>query len=224
MRRGAVVRSEHLHRLTASGWDALMAHGVRTLVDLRNRAERERNRQAPPDGLATVEVGLEEGLDQELAGWMSSGLMSTPLYYKPFLRRWPERCASAVAAVARAGPGGVLVHCGKGCDRTGLVTLLLLAICEVSPDDIADDYELTVPRLQTHRAASLGAVDDMEPILAVLAREGCRALRGAILDLPAEVDVLACLREGGLMESDVVAIRQRLLGPDCGEPQDLVTS
>ena len=35
-RPGAVIRSESLQRLTPRGWESLVDHGVRTLVDLRN--------------------------------------------------------------------------------------------------------------------------------------------------------------------------------------------
>jgi protein-tyrosine phosphatase len=53
------------------------------------------------------------------------GLDGTPLYYRPFLEEKAERCAAAVAALADARTGGVLVHCGIGRDRAGLVALLL---------------------------------------------------------------------------------------------------
>jgi hypothetical protein len=45
----------------------------------------------------------------------------TPLYYRPFLEQKVDRCVAAVRAVAQASPGGVVIHCGIGRDRTGLV-------------------------------------------------------------------------------------------------------
>jgi len=35
-RRRAVIRADGLDRLTARGWSALVAYGVRTVIDLRN--------------------------------------------------------------------------------------------------------------------------------------------------------------------------------------------
>jgi hypothetical protein len=70
------------------------------------------------------------------------------------LEQKPERCAAAVAAVADARPGGVLVHCTIGRDHAGLVTLLLLPLASVAPADIADDWELSNPRLEPLRAGS----------------------------------------------------------------------
>jgi hypothetical protein len=36
-----IVRSDSVDRLTARGWSALLDHGVRTIIDLRNDYERQ---------------------------------------------------------------------------------------------------------------------------------------------------------------------------------------
>ena len=116
--------------LTPAGWAALRGH---TIVDLRNDDERQGPAAPGAAGLAVVHVPLDDLADS--AFWRrvwDEGLDGTPLYYRPFLERKPERCAAAVAAVADARPGGVLVHCTVGRDRAGLVTLLLLALAGVA--------------------------------------------------------------------------------------------
>jgi len=209
--RNAVLRSDHLHLLTPAGWSAVESHGIRTVIDLRSSWEAHADPQRPPAGITTVAVPLEDGLaeDPEFADWTSSGLLATPLYYRSFLRRWPDRCA----AVGGAGPGGVVVHCAKGCDRTGMVVMFMLAICGVGPEDIVADYELTVQRLQTPLARRLGRKDDTNAIREVLQRNGCPSLRSALLDILTKVDVLARLRDGGLTNADVDGVRRRLLNP-----------
>lgn len=68
--RRAITRADNLDRLTAEGWDALLDHGVRTVVDLRNieeykpllpspatsnwSASRWTNSPAPPGGGPTA--------------------------------------------------------------------------------------------------------------------------------------------------------------------------
>jgi len=42
--------------------------------------------------------------------------------------------------LADAEPGGIVVHCLAGKDRTGLVTALALRLAGVSRESIADDY------------------------------------------------------------------------------------
>ncbi|MEX2372909.1 MAG: tyrosine-protein phosphatase [Dehalococcoidia bacterium] len=42
-------------------------------------------------------------------------------------------------AVAEAPPGGVLIHCAAGKDRTGVLVGLLLQLAGVEPEAIAED-------------------------------------------------------------------------------------
>src|SRR5688500_13118153 len=64
-RRGAVVRADALDGLTAAGWAALVDHGVRTVVDLRNDDERGADAAARPPGLHTVHIALDASEDRE---------------------------------------------------------------------------------------------------------------------------------------------------------------
>src|SRR3954464_11870768 len=52
-RRGAVARADALDRLTARGWTALVEHGVRTVVDLRNDSEIGSDTAARPGVVTT---------------------------------------------------------------------------------------------------------------------------------------------------------------------------
>ena len=221
-RWGAVVRAATLDGLTAAGWSGLHAHGIRTIVDLRNDAERDaRSGPSVPD-VTTAHVPLDDAADTEV--WRhcwDNELDGSPLYYRPFLERKPDRCAAAVAAIARAEPGGVVFHCGAGRDRTGLVTLLLLALVGVAPEDIVADYELSNLRLPPFWAAR-GEEDQNPRIADILARKGTTA-SALLLDILASLDVEAHLRSGGLGDGDLAAVRARLVGPPAAvgrsEPQ-----
>ena len=142
----AVVRSDTPARLTAAGWSALYAHGIRTIISLRTygMAEDEFNITPPHSDLVTVQVAIEDITDREFVQqWVNTNFWGTPLYYRDALQRWPERHAAAISAIARAQPGGVLFHCIRGHDRTGIIALLLLALVGVTPDEIIADYELS---------------------------------------------------------------------------------
>ncbi len=207
---GAVVRADHLDNLTPAGWAALEAHGIRTIIDLRNDEERPADVVPRAAGITTVQVPLDDSADTEL--WThiwDNGLDGSPLYYRLFLERKPTRCAAAVAAVAGAAPGGVVVHCGAGRDRTGLVTLLLLALAGVRADDIAADYDLSTERLRAFWAARGEA--DQGPEIEMLLRRANTTARALLLDLLASLDIDAYLRSAGLSEDDRTALRARLV-------------
>ena len=49
-------------------------------------------------------------------------------------------------------PGGVLFHCSAGKDRTGTLSAILLALAEVSEEEIVRDYLLSRECLQNRLA------------------------------------------------------------------------
>ncbi|WP_354641297.1 tyrosine-protein phosphatase [Kitasatospora camelliae] len=201
-RRGAVVRADNLDRLTAEGWAALAAHGIRTVVDLRND-EEYRPLLPLPEGVELVRVPLDA-----LAGpdWWArfGGLDGTPLAFRPYLDHCREAVAAVVAAVGRARPGGVVVHCGAGRDRTGLATLVLLALAGVEHTAIAADYQLSTANLQP-LWGMLGRPDETELIEKILRDAGTTA-EDVLLQVLTEFDP-----EGYLPPADATAVRTRLL-------------
>jgi protein tyrosine/serine phosphatase len=216
IRRGAIVRSDAASRLTAAGWAAAQAHGIRTVVDLRDPSEYEHEAPPRPADLTTIQLPLEDLSDAEF--WQRwRPLCCTPLYYRPFLERFPRQITPVIAAIADAEPGGVLVHCGAGRDRTGLVMLVLLALVNVPPADIAADHALSADRLRI-RSERLGRTDED-----IVAQEQLR--RASTSAEEAIAATLACfnaeqyLLAAGLGDDQIGAIWARMLGaPDapCG--------
>jgi hypothetical protein len=148
IRRGALVRADALQNLSAEGWRALEHHGVRTVIDLRNPDEIGEDASPRPPGLTTIRIPLDGMEDTEFwSQWLERPEFGTPHYYGPWLKRFPDRAARTLAAIARAQPGGVAYHCGIGRDRTGLITMLILAALEVPVDVAAEDYALSESRV-----------------------------------------------------------------------------
>jgi len=194
----AIVRSDNPANLTAVGWSALYAYGIRTIISLRTygKVENELNITPCHSDLVTVQVEIEDITDPGFVQqWVTTDLWGTPLYYKDALRRWPERHAAAISAIAQARPGGVLIHCVGGRDRTGIIALLLLALVGVSPDDIIADYELS-PDPERDK---------------FLAREHS-SVRDAILSALTGLNIDSYLSMGGVSQVDLAAVRKRLLG------------
>jgi protein-tyrosine phosphatase len=196
-RWGAVVRSDAPSKLTTAGWHALYMHGIRTIISLRTEGKTEPDFYLPylPSGIEVISVAIEDLSDVEfLQQWAATELWCTPLYYQDALRRWPQRHAEVVLAFAHAQPGGVLMHCSRGQDRTGIMTLLLLDLAGVAAEDIATDYELS---LDPERDEILRAYDTSS--------------HKVILDTLADLDAETYLLEAGLSQPDLEAARERFL-------------
>ena len=195
IRRGALVRARSLDALGEDGWAALHELGVRTLIDLRN--DDERSAAPAPNGITAIHLPLD-GSDREFWDeWSADWRFGTPVYYAPHISRFPERSLAVLTAIAYARPGGVLFHCMGGRDRTGMITMLVLALLGVEPEDIAADYEL-----------SAGLCIDADDVTEGLTRAGTtaraellRSLEGLDLDALVAADLRA-------------ALRARLLGDD----------
>ncbi|HKN56982.1 MAG TPA: tyrosine-protein phosphatase [Amycolatopsis sp.] len=215
-RHGAFLRSADLRFVTDAGWRAARAAGVRTIVDLRNedeirKAQFAAENSVTPEGFGMLEVPIDDIEDLEFWLYISNQrLGGTPLYYGPFLDRKPERCAAAITALARTGPGGVLYHCAAGRDRTGLISLLLLALAEVEPEAIAADYELSAEALPPLFAAM--GIADQSPLIKAMLKDRGTTVRQAMLDILDGFDAEDYLLNAGVSRADIEAVRARLLG------------
>ena len=207
--RGALVRADSLSRLSAEGWQALLDHGVRTVLDLRNERERE---QAPdfatrPPEIETVAVAIDGTEDAEF--WRpiaATPEFGTPLYYRAHLVRKPQLDRGRRAGDRPRRPGGVAFHCVGGRDRSGQVDDGRARAGRAStPRAIAADYELSHERLAGLWAA-LGEEDQAPELIAYLAERGTSA--GEVIETTlASLDLEATLSAGGLTGEDLAALR-----------------
>lgn len=235
----AVVRSDTLRQLTPAGWRSLADYGIGTVVDLRFQVEIDVNEppasrqdglslarglagaDGRPAALRTVSVPVLGEPDDALGAHLDrisraqpDAAASTRAVYLELLGLFPVRFAAAVAAVAGAADGGVLVHCHAGKDRTGLVAALVLDVVGVQPDAIADDYASSGPNLASVLEEWIEDAPDEEERR--LRRRIGSAPRQAMLDVLAELD--AChggaagyLLAAGTSEVELERVRARLL-------------
>jgi len=218
---GAVVRADSIRQLTDEGWAAAVDYGVRTIVDLRMDVELEAD---PPAELPVdvVHVPIFQNDNEEAFAEVEAAATSAPDYaaatrevYLVFLERFRDNVAGALAAVARAPEGAVVVHCMGGKDRTGLVTALLLRLAGVDNEQIAADYALSEERLQPRHAAWLeeaGTEAERERIRRIAATPA-ESMVGVLVELERRYgSVEAYLRAGGLTDEDLRLVSDRLRG------------
>jgi len=218
---GALIRADAVSELSATGWQALVAYGVRTILDLRFHEERAAD---PPRELdvAVAHVPLFGEPDPEYAVELQARLAAAPdgsayvrAAYGEFLERHRDNFAAAVRALADAEPGGVVVHCFAGKDRTGLVTALALRLAGVSREAIGADYAASEqPWAPRHEEWVAEAEESVER--EVRRRQGL-APADAMVDVLRDLEqahgsVAAYLRSAGLAEEELERVRARLVG------------
>jgi protein tyrosine/serine phosphatase len=213
VRHGALIRSDQLCRLSDRGRTAFLEHGIRTVIDLRTPTEAAKD----PDP-----IWHEHGVDHVLVPQQSEQLWRE---FDPIAKTRAERdalaidrCADQNAAmartVARAAPGGVLIHCLAGKDRTGIAVALLLSLVGVSESDIAADYALSEAALAAERVAALAAAPDPEARARIERGYDSRAetMLATLAHLRSRHGgAEAYLARAGLSASDVQRIRERLI-------------
>jgi protein tyrosine/serine phosphatase len=145
-RFGRVVRSDSVAELSEAGWRALVDYGIATILDLRFAEEHLAD---PPRPFPVEVVHLSLFGERDEAYWREldrraeaagDHTASALLVYRDTLERNGAELAAAIRVVAEAAPGGVVVHCVGGKDRTALVSALLLRLAGVPVAAIADDY------------------------------------------------------------------------------------
>jgi protein-tyrosine phosphatase len=221
-RWGALVRSDTLCRLREGGRADLLAHGIRTVIDLRFADELARDPVPHPfrDGAALVYMNVPINAGQ------------TPQNEAEFYARFATAntrtdlnllevdvnqvgLARICTAVARAEPGGVLLHCHAGKDRTGIVVALLLGLVGVPDELIADDYALSGEHLAALTQEWLDGItqDPTERARLVQQAEPAPEAILAVLDhLRTRYGGAATyLVGGGMNERDLRALSERLI-------------
>jgi protein-tyrosine phosphatase len=166
----AVFRADSLHRLDAEGVATLVEHRVRTVVDLRQPAELEKqpNPFATHPGVRYHNVSLFDAVIPP------PGAADVLLeMYKLALANRGAALQSILTAIADAEDGAVLFHCTAGKDRTGIVAALLLSVTGVDHDTIVRDYAVTaqmiapmVDELIAGAKARGAVVESFRPMLA----------------------------------------------------------
>lgn len=209
IRTGALIRSDSHGKLTEDGVEAVASYGVTRIIDLR----RETECVAQPSPFAGKP--LYRNLPVQDPADPDDGLhMTLAEIYIRLLDRRPELYAAAAAAITDAPPGGVVVHCAGGKDRTGLVIAMALTVAGVDRDVIATDYAVTELRLRdTNEQYLAGVADEVrrEQVRTLIATKPETMLKTLDHVDTSHGGVAAYLTKGGFDAAGQEALRRRLV-------------
>ena len=220
--RGGLIRSGVLNGLTPTGIAALTAHGVRTVIDVRAADEiadhwdRYPLRDHPVVGYRNLSftAGIDAAMrDQVRAVYRAA--QSREEINRLDIDNHRAGIAAIVGAIADAPPGGVLIHCHAGKDRTGLVVALTLSAIGVSDEDVADDYalsQLVLDELVKEWFAYMGATASEQGRLRMLADPSGEAMLGTLEHVRQKYGgARPYLAAGGVTDEQLERLRARLL-------------
>ncbi|MFC9897012.1 tyrosine-protein phosphatase [Nocardia sp. NPDC127579] len=219
-RFGVVYRASTPQHLTAEDLSALLGPlGLRTLLDLRNPDEVEREgygllataavavvnlpvRKATRSTLTPAEL-VPDGRQYDLVG-----------LYRELLSGSAESVVTAARIIADSARHSVVFHCAAGKDRTGLVAAVLLDAVGVPVEVIAEDYALTGQRLSRIRARldDLPSYHGLPPVNTGILAADPEVIRQFLAGLrETHGGSAAWLRSHGLDAAELTQLRQVLV-------------
>jgi len=203
LEHGRLFRAPHLDDLSPDGWAELRAAGIRTVIDLRNEDEVAR----AVAGVTRVHCPIEDQSDARFMEQFGT-LLATPRYYGEALSRWPEMFVRVFRTIAQAEPGGIVIHCAAGRDRTGQIVAMALSLAGVPRSAILDDYEVSMREMNDHAGSGAGSDETyLEPsqINAVVARN-----RSALDDFLSGIDAAEYLLSAGMTPDELTRVQARV--------------
>lgn len=209
IRSGALIRTDRLSELTPDGVRLVRDHGVSRIIDLRTIGEVEESPGPFAGDPLLLHVSfIDETIVEDVDG---ETLIEV---YQQSLARNRRSIAAVFDAVVTAPPGGVLVHCHAGKDRTGVLVALALRVVGVPDDEIVADYALSGEYLQVVHEAYLATLTDEQERAWAEDMRGCRA--ETMVDLLAHLDdrhggAGPYLSSIGVTDDNLAALRGRLV-------------
>jgi protein-tyrosine phosphatase len=192
----------------------MLDYGVRTVIDVRSPSETV---ESPSVSALAASVEELTYLNVPMLSWepgtqaIFRQVSTQAQAYSIVLDRCRDGIVGIMRAVADAGPGGVVLHCHSGKDRTGQLAALLLRLAGVAAEVVADDFYQSRERLLVWMEDTGGGHPGQPDIFSP------RALTAqTMLDVLAYLDdtyggVEAYLEGGGLLDAEREHLRDRLV-------------
>ncbi|MBR3511386.1 MAG: tyrosine-protein phosphatase [Clostridia bacterium] len=139
---GVFLRGSYLSSLTKNDNDFLYNYGdgVRTVIDLRSEDKSFENPDAVDNRFTVKNVSLlTDKFNENLVLEKKNFNMGDGYIY--ILQN--TKAIKEIFDIIAESKGCTLIHCTAGKDRTGIISMLILGICNVSSKDIIANYKIT---------------------------------------------------------------------------------
>ncbi|RAM38765.1 tyrosine-protein phosphatase [Arthrobacter globiformis] len=206
---GSVYRMGRREWVTEAGWKEAYGDGIRTIIDLRNSGERQRRPSDPEVGeaLAVFDVVHAPTEDPENPAFkaLCDPYLNDPAHYAANARLFPDRLAAVFKAVA-AAPGGVVIHCSAGRDRSGMIAAMLQDLAGASDSEIVASYQAAM-RSINERHRTMWPPHPHERYLDDETLAPLLEIRGArVLDFVRQLNTREFLLQNGVTEPELESV------------------
>lgn len=149
---GLIFRSDNLSSLKKNEFRKFNSLNIKTVIDLRTKAEIALKEDILPDSTAyfSIPIVSDQGdLMAQMKGKVIRGEI-TEAQSKELMQEFYTKCVTENIPLLRklifeitTSKNPILYHCSAGKDRTGIVTAILLSILKVDRQTIIDEYLLS---------------------------------------------------------------------------------
>lgn len=207
VRTGRLLRSASLDALTSTGVERIRSFNLRTVIDLRSRAEVDLHGHFPTEDVPVRWEHLPSGVSPPSAGNPGQGARMqahpdpmAPMYQEILEHNGPE-IARGIRILASPMNLPAIVHCTSGKDRTGLFVLIVQLVLGVTLDDALDHYhqdDATTQRALSDMVSRFPQMGEMPPEkMARMAGTNSRWVTGALTSIGGERAVPEWLQSHG---------------------------
>lgn len=143
-------------------------HNLKTVVDFRNKHERDFEPNVVLDGVKTLNLLVMADKEEEKTPSTSQTTSSDFMYdiYREFVLsdRSLKTYKTFIETIAqRSNEGSIYFHCTAGKDRTGFAAALILKLLGVSDEDIFKDFLETNKNIEKDKASLLKSIQTFHP-------------------------------------------------------------
>lgn len=143
---GKFIRSASLDDSKDCDIKYLIDLGITTVIDLRREGEIDKSLESHKkitDNFDYHNVSLagDREFRQEEIDMIISRKLSVGASYRNLIDNY--KGVREIMEIMAGAEGSILFHCQEGKDRTGMISMILMGISDVSKSDIIADYEIS---------------------------------------------------------------------------------
>lgn len=211
-RKGILLRSGSPSLASDKAYEELKAFGVKTVIDLRSKAEYAHYGNPFDDGEThfyniPLFLGDPDAVNDPTMKFLETHTMGE--FYVMMVQGLGPQIVDVLRVIIKETDGYTLFHCAHGKDRTGVICAVLYLLIGAAPDDIVLNYKVSYEYAKHFLDPLIEArVDNMKHTL--------RSDAGNMVTLlnyfkkEYDLNIEKYLLENGMTEDEIAELKKRI--------------